>query len=217
MFTGIIQKTGIVKKVDRPAGHGMLLVEVEPWPQPYERGESIAVEGVCLTLTGWESNQLRFDVLNETFERTNLGQKRPGSRVNLERSLRAGDPIGGHFVTGHVDGVGRARAVRSIGRDHIVEISCDAALLQGMVPKGSIALSGISLTIVDLLADAFTVHIIPHTWEVTSLRDAAPGSPVNLETDMLGKYVKRVLQGGGSPSGITWEKLREAGLGSAFG
>jgi riboflavin synthase len=216
MFTGIIQKTGRVTKVDRPSGHGTILVETEPWPQPYDKGESIAVEGVCLTLTGWDANQLRFDLLNETFERTNLGQKRPGHRVNLERSLRAGDAIGGHFVTGHVDGVGRARSIRAIGRDHVVEVSCDGALLQGMVPKGSIALNGISLTIVDLLADAFTVHIIPHTWDVTSLRDVAPGSVVNLETDMLGKYVKRVLQAGASPSGITWEKLRASGLDSGM-
>jgi riboflavin synthase len=212
MFTGIIQKTGRVVRVDRPAGHGSLIIETEPWAQPYEKGESIAIEGVCLTLTGWESGQLRFDLLNETFERTNLGEKKPGHRVNLERSLRAGDPIGGHFVTGHVDGVGRARSIRPIGRDYIVEVSCDSALLQGMVPKGSIALSGISLTIVELLADAFTVHIIPHTWDVTSLRDVAPGARVNLETDMLGKYVKRALQSGESPSGITWEKLRQSGF-----
>jgi riboflavin synthase len=212
MFTGIIEKTGRIVQVDRPSGHGTLIVEADPFARPYEKGESIAVEGACLTLTGWDGNKLRFDILNETFERTNLGQKKPGHRVNLERSLRAGEAIGGHFVTGHVDGTGTARSIRPIGRDHLVEIACDGSLLEGMVPKGSISLCGISLTIVDLLADAFTVHIIPHTWEFTSLREVAPGALVNLETDMLGKYVKRALQAGASPAGITWEQLRTTGF-----
>ena len=193
MFTGIIQRLGTVASVDRSGGHGRLHIRTEPWTPALELGESIAVEGVCLTVTGERNGVVSFDLLKETFDRTNLGGKKTGHRVNLERALRVGDALGGHFVTGHVDGVGQVRKITPVGRDWILEINCAPELMAQMVGKGSIALSGVSLTLVDLLRDGFTVHLIPHTWENTSFSELKPGDAVNLETDMLGKYVQRLL------------------------
>lgn len=194
MFSGIVEKTGTLHSVTRSdTGDGSLIVSCSPWEQPYVVGESIAVNGVCLTLTSINEDGLRFDLLDETFQKTNLGSRGPGDIVNLERSLRLGDTIGGHFVTGHVDGVGITHAMTPVGRDWIWSIHCPENLLRGMVPKGSIACDGISLTIVDLTHEGFTVHIIPHTWEQTTVRHHQPGVAVNLEIDMLGKYVQRYV------------------------
>lgn len=194
MFSGIIEKLGTLHSVQRSeSGDGRLEVACDPWDQPYQLGESIAVNGVCLTLTASGGGILGFDLLDETFRKTNLGDQAPGDRVNLERSLRLGDTIGGHFVTGHVDGVGTTHAMTPVGRDWIWSIHCGPDLLRGMVPKGSIACDGISLTIVDLTEQGFTVHIIPHTWEQTTVQHHKPGTRVNLEADMLGKYVQRYV------------------------
>lgn len=193
MFTGIIQKKGRVVAVERSGGPGRLAVAASPWERPLTIGESIAVEGVCLTLTGHRQDVLQFDLLNETFERTNLGDKRNGQHVNLERALRVGDELGGHFVTGHVDGVGTLRKLTPIGRDWILDVACAQELLAQMVVKGSIAVAGVSLTLVEVRRDGFTVHLIPHTWAETSLSELRPGDKVNLETDMLGKYVLRSI------------------------
>jgi riboflavin synthase len=193
MFTGIIQRMGEIEQIERSGGHGRLRIRAGDWAPPISLGESIAVEGVCLTVTEERKGALAFDVLKETFDRTNLGEKKVGARVNLERALRVGDALGGHFVTGHVDGVGRVRKITPVGRDWILEVACDPALTAQMVGKGSIAVSGVSLTLVDLMRDGFTVHLIPHTWAHTSLSDLAPGHAVNLETDMIGKYVQRLL------------------------
>lgn len=191
MFTGIIEKLGTVESVEHHGSHGRLRVRSPGWAPALVLGESIAVEGVCLTVTADEAGVITFDVLKETFDRTNLGGKQPGQRLNLERALRVGDTLGGHFVTGHVDGTGSVRSITPVGRDKIMEIACAPELLAQMVGKGSIALSGVSLTLVDLKPDAFTVHLIPHTWENTSLSELAAADAVNLETDMLGKYVQR--------------------------
>ncbi|HMP74915.1 MAG TPA: riboflavin synthase [Kiritimatiellia bacterium] len=193
MFTGIIQRLGIIESVERSGGHGRLRIRAGDWAPAIELGESIANEGVCLTVTEERKGVLTFDLLKETFDRTNLGAKKTGQRVNLERALRVGDALGGHFVTGHVDGVGRVRKITPVGRDWILEIACAPELMAQMVGKGSIAISGVSLTLVDLQRDGFTVHLIPHTWENTSLSELSPGDAVNLETDMLGKYVQRIL------------------------
>lgn len=193
MFTGIIQRVGRIESIERSGGHGRLRLNAGAWNPAITVGESIAVEGVCLTVTEDRNGILFFDVLKETFDRTNLGEKKVGARVNVERALRAGDAIGGHFVTGHVDGVGRVRKITPIGRDWILEVQCDPSLMAQMVGKGSIAVSGVSLTLVDLFRDGFTVHLIPHTWANTSLSDLRPGDAVNLETDMIGKYVQRLL------------------------
>lgn len=212
MFTGIIQKTGRIIEVVRSGGSGRLVMETSPWNPPVDLGESIAVNGCCLTAAAIEGLRIRFDLLEETFLKTCLGEKRSGQSVNLERALRVGDSMGGHFVTGHVDGTGRVRGVRQAGRDWIFEIACGRELLAGMLPKGSIALDGISLTIVELTEEFFSVHIIPHTIEVTALGGLKPGDAVNLETDMIGKYVQRALAATANPPGVTWEKLRSAGF-----
>ena len=213
MFTGIVQKLGRVVRVQRSGGHGQLVIEAGTWLDAAAVGESIGVQGVCLTLTQAQGGCLYFDVLNETFEKTNLGDKKPGSPVNLERALRVGDAIGGHFVTGHVDGVGVLRSVQPAGRDWILEVITPDALLLEMVHKGSVALDGISLTLVELKPDAFTVHIIPHTYEQTTVHALRPGDRINLETDMLGKYVHRILTAGQRSGGLSWDKIRASGVG----
>jgi len=195
MFSGIVQQVGEVKSVTRHRdGSGSLTVHHRPWNTSIEIGESIANNGICLTTTACTTDSLSFDVLDETFVRTNLGDLVPGSLVNLERALRAGDVIGGHFVTGHVDGVGTTTAWQSHGRDYIWRIQCPKIITDGMVPKGSIACDGISLTVVDLIDGEFSVHIIPHTVAGTNLRKAMVGQRVNLETDMLGKYVQKAMR-----------------------
>jgi riboflavin synthase len=198
MFTGIIEHTGKLERFERSGEVAVLELSAPGWDPPLQVGESLAVQGVCLTITSVRDDRVTFDLLQETIRRTNLGHKALGERLNLERALALGDTLGGHLVTGHVDGVGAVRAVRSIDRDWELEIACDEGLLRGMVPKGSIALEGISLTIVELLDDAFTVHLIPYTWEVTSLSELKEGDPVTLETDVLGKYVQRLLPDPGS-------------------
>jgi len=212
MFTGIIQKAGKIAGLQRSGGSGRLFIEAPSWDSPLVLGESIAVNGCCLTVASVEGSQMRFDVLEETFRKTGLGEKQAGQRVNLERALRAGDALGGHFVTGHVDGTGRVGEVRQIGRDWSFGIACERGLLGGMVPKGSIAVDGISLTIVDLTNDGFSVHIIPHTMQETAMGDLKAGDAVNLETDMIGKYVQRFVQVASESGGLTWEKLKSAGF-----
>jgi riboflavin synthase len=195
MFSGIIQQVGNVKKVDRSAdGSGRLTIQCQPWSEPLVLGESIANNGVCLTVTRIEGDAVSFDLLDETFNKTNLGDLREGDVINLERSLRVGETIGGHFVTGHVDGTGVTSAWEPHGRDFIWRVQCPSAITDGMVPKGSIACDGISLTIVDLKDGEFSVHIIPHTIECTNLQRVAVGQRVNLETDMLGKYVAKLIK-----------------------
>ncbi len=211
MFTGIIQKIGEVVALQRSGGAGRLAVKAGAWTPPVALGESIAIEGVCLTVAQLASEVLHFDVLEETFSKTTLGEKKIGDALNLERAVRAGDFLGGHIVSGHVDGVGKIRHLGRAGTDRVVEVQCGADILQGLVPKGSVALGGISLTVVDVKHDAFTVHIIPHTWENTSLRIARAGDAINLETDVIGKYVARHLAAHGG-SALTLDKLRAAGF-----
>ena len=212
MFTGLVQRTGTLLAREVSGGSGRLTLQAGNWDSPLVQGESISVQGVCLTLVESAGPVLHFDVLRETFERSSLGQKKVGQRLNLERALRMGDALGGHIVTGHVDGVGRLNGLKPVGRDRAAEIECDKELLADMVSKGSIACDGVSLTIVDLGDHSFVVHIIPHTWESTSFSELAVGSAVNLETDVLGKYVRRILAEGSQQRGVTWESLKNAGF-----
>ena len=194
------------------AESGELSLRAGGWDRPLTPGESIAVAGACLTLASWAGDLLRFDALQETFARTHLGSRKPGDRVNLERALRLGDPLGGHYVTGHVDGTGRVRSVRREGRDAVLEIAAAAELMDGLVPKGSIAVDGVSLTVAALAADSFSVHIIPTTWERTTLPDLRAGDAVNLEADLLGKYARKALQAAPSGRPVTMDSLRRAGF-----
>lgn len=178
MFTGIVQERARVASFDA----GRLVVETG---LAAEIGDSVAVDGVCLTVTANENGQLGFDVMQETLNRT----KPFGDEVNLEGALRAGDPLGGHYVQGHVDGVG---TVRSLGDP--VWIDVDAELLRYVVEKGSIAVDGVSLTVAAVDDRGFAVALIPHTLEATTLGALDPGKRVNLEVDILAKYVERLLR-----------------------
>ncbi len=199
MFTGIIERRArVTHLVDRPGSRGIELAPeevpgVRPWGR-VELGESIAVNGVCLTAVG--ASPLAFDAVPETLERTTLGRLRAGDQVNLERSLAVGDRFGGHYVTGHVDGVGEVRSLRAVGDQTLFEITAPPALIRQMIPKGSIAVDGISLTLIDVdrRASWFSFAAIPHTLERTGLATRVAGSAVNLETDAFGKWVLHALE-----------------------
>lgn len=214
MFTGLIQQVGRLARVEFSGEAGRLWLNAS-FPDPLQPGESIAVNGACLTLVEQRGQLLAFDILRETFAKTALADKAPGAPLNLERALRLGDPLGGHLVSGHVDGTGDLVAISSAGRDTVLDIACKP-LIADMVPKGSIAIDGVSLTLVnvDHTTGRFTVHIIPHTWQHTALASLSPGQRVNLETDMIAKYVRATLQTAAPPPAlaITWQHLQDAGF-----
>ena len=207
MFTGIIQRLGTVIDVKMSGAAGRItLAPNRPFDAPIRLGDSIAVNGACLTVAAVEGSNFRFHVLKETFDKTNPGRKGPGSIVNLERALALGDTLGGHIVTGHVDGIGTVRRVDRVDRDWKFEIECARNMLILLVYKGSVALDGISLTVAELKADAFVVHIIPHTMEETDMSEFKAGTKVNLEADILGKHVQRILEfGGGQNYRVSFE------------
>jgi riboflavin synthase len=207
MFTGIIQRLGTIVDVKMHGAAGRITLKPNrPFDAPVKPGDSIAVNGACLTVAAIDGGNFCFDVLTETFDKTNLGEKGKGSLVNLERALALGDTLGGHIVTGHVDGTGTIRRIDQVDRDWKFEIECTRDMLMLMVYKGSIALDGISLTVAELKNDAFVVHIIPHTIEETDMSEFKPGTRVNLEADILGKYVQRILEfGGGQDYRVSFE------------
>jgi len=198
MFTGIVEETGVVRAINPSAKSIALTVEARRCARGLKPGDSVAVNGCCLTavkLTSRGRGKLvQFDLLRETWERTNLQHARPGNLVNLERSLRANGRLDGHFVTGHVDGIGRIVRWERAGLDHVLEISAPADILRYVVLKGSIAVDGISLTVAGVTRKGFRIWIIPHTHEVTALQDRKVGDAVNLEADILGKYVGQFLR-----------------------
>jgi riboflavin synthase len=196
MFTGLVEATGIVEAFRHGQGASRLVLRAAGM-EGARQGESIAVNGCCLTLAvepaaGW----LEFDLLEETLRRTNLGSLEPGAPVNLERALPANGRLGGHFVQGHVDCVAPVLAWEPVGLDYRLEIALPRSFARYVVAKGSISMDGISLTVAELKEESFTVWIIPHTREATNLRAATAGKPVNLEFDMLAKYVERILKAG---------------------
>jgi riboflavin synthase len=192
VFTGLVADLGTVAAVDA-ADDGVRLRVTTALAGDLRDGDSIAVNGVCLTAVGPDGDGFGADVMHETLRRSSLGEARPGARVNLELPLRADDRLGGHVVQGHVDGLGAIRAVREDGFARIVTIEADPALLRYVVEKGSIAVDGVSLTVAALDGDAFSVSLIPETLERTTLGGAGPGAPVNLEVDILAKYVEKLL------------------------
>lgn len=212
MFTGIVQRRGRIVERSLEREWGRIVVEAGLWDRPVDIGESIAVSGVCLTVKTVEGTRLGFDVLAETCRRTNLGAETAEGWVNLERALRWGDPLGGHLVTGHVDGVGRIASIDRVGRDWRFVIECPPDLMGGMVYKGSVAVDGVSLTIAELHERHIAIHIIPHTYEVTCFGLYRLGDPVNIEVDLLGKFVRRFVERGVAYPGLTWEELRRQGL-----
>lgn len=214
MFTGLVEKIGTVKRVSR--GRGLVLeFAFEPWREPLEPGESVAVNGACLTVTRCDATRFTADILRETEARTGLAELKPGDRVNLERALKAGDRLGGHIVQGHVDGRGELIAKTPKGRDVALTFRCGRVIAAASVLKGSIAVNGVSLTVSGLGEDWLRVDVIPTTLRETNLGSLAIGDRVNLETDVLGKYARRRAgeeEGPEQGGGLTFEKLAENGF-----
>jgi riboflavin synthase len=194
MFSGIVAEVGTVKAVEGGREAGALTIEASPAFSDVVIGESIAVNGVCLTVVHRQGHTFAVDVSPETLRATDLGELRPGDGVNLERSLRLNERIGGHLVSGHVDGVGTIIDKRSEANALHYDVQVPKDLMRYVVPKGSIAVDGISLTVVACRPNGFQVTIIPHTAAVTTIGHKGIGATVNLECDMIGKYVERVLQ-----------------------
>jgi riboflavin synthase len=192
MFTGLVADKGTVTAVDATADGVRLAVETALAPEISE-GDSVAVNGVCLTATTIADGRFTADVMHETLRRSSLAEVAEGAPVNLELPLRASDRLGGHVVQGHVDGLGTIREIREDGFSRIVEITAAAETLRYVVEKGSIAVDGISLTVASVTDDAFSVALIPETLERTNLGAASPGQPVNLEVDVLAKYVEKLV------------------------
>jgi riboflavin synthase len=193
MFTGLVETLGTVCELVAE-GAGRRLTVAADFAGELARGESVAVNGACLTVVAHDAVTCSFQAGPETLARTNLGQLRPGDRVNLERSLRLGDRLGGHLVQGHIDGVGHVAERRRDGDWETVWFDCPRELAAQLVSKGSVAVDGVSLTVVDVAETGFSVALIPHTLAQTTLGFKDPGAAVNLETDLLAKYVWKCFQ-----------------------
>ncbi len=212
MFTGIIESAGRITDTREVSGGRRLCVETPSWAGDGKPGDSIAVSGVCLTVAAIGGRIVEFDVIQETLDRTTLGSKRTGDRVNLERSLRAGDRLDGHFVQGHVDGTARVERVQKSPREHVVWLAPDAHLRPYIIPKGSVALDGVSLTIANVAATSFSVALIPTTLERTTFAELAAGDVLNVESDILTRTIVHHLSSMTASSGLTLESLRKAGF-----
>ncbi len=197
MFTGIVEETGTVENIRQGSKAIHLTVRARVCARGTKIGDSIAVNGCCLTVTkirrAARHSELHFDLLRETWDRTNLQFAQRSSLVNLERSLASNGRVGGHFVTGHIDGMGKITRWERHGADHVLDIAAPADILRYVVFKGSIAVDGISLTVARVTRTGFRLWIIPHTFVVTALRQRKVGDGVNLEADLLGKYVAQFL------------------------
>jgi riboflavin synthase len=212
MFTGIVQHVGQVRAVRARGGGRRLTIDLGPLAAGLAVGDSLAVAGVCLTVAAVDGQAAQFDVVPATLQSSNLGSLRAGTPVNLERSLRPDRGLEGHIVQGHVDGTAAVRAVQR-GEDWVVEFSCPAGLTDAMVPQGSVAVDGVSLTVKTVQPGRFSVALIPTTLAATTLGKLSAGDVVNVETDILGKYVAKYLDRHTiSKSGLTVEKLREEGF-----
>jgi riboflavin synthase len=192
MFTGIVEATGKVVALNKNELGGFGLEIAAPFSQELAPGASLAVNGCCLTVTEIVQSRLQFDVLGETLRRTNLGDLRPGDLVNLERPMAADGRFDGHLVQGHIDTTAAVLTLEEKGSDRRIEIELPSSFQQYVVFKGSVAIDGISLTIAELHPSSFVLWIIPHTWEITNLHRLAPGALVNLEFDLIAKYVERM-------------------------
>ncbi|MGD0997390.1 MAG: riboflavin synthase [Thermoleophilia bacterium] len=212
MFTGIVEEVGRLRSLMVRERSAVLEVEARAVLEGTKEGDSIATSGACLTVIRLSADRFWADAMPETVRRTTLGRKRPGDGLNLERALTLQSRLGGHLVQGHVDGVGVVVKVEHERGAAIVTLAAPADVVEVSVPQGSLAVDGVSLTIVDLEADVLKVSLIPHTVVATTLRDLRAGDEVNLEADLIGKYVRAYLARPGSAQGLTLEKLSEAGF-----
>ena len=216
MFTGIIEEVGALERL---AG-GEIAIRAKKVLEDVALGDSIAVNGICLTVTHFDAAHFTADVMPETVRRTSLAELKRGSRVNLERALTLRSRLGGHIVSGHIDGVGTIAAMKEEGNAILLTVRAGADILRYIVEKGSVALDGISLTVARVSAADFTVSLIPHTREITNLREKRSGSRLNIETDILGKYVEKLFPGARkgesdapkSAGGLTMDFLRQQGF-----
>ena len=209
MFTGIVEEVGRVQSIRREPANAVLTITASKVLEDVHLGDSIAVCGVCLTVTSFTSSAFTADVMHETLNRSSLGALKPGSPVNLERAMPANGRFGGHIVSGHIDGTGRITRIRPDGNAIWYTVSASPSLLRYIVEKGSIGIDGISLTVAQVTGRDFSVSIIPHTQGQTTLSARRVGDTVNLETDCIGKYVEKLL---GSPdAGITQAFLARCG------
>jgi riboflavin synthase len=193
VFTGIVRELGVVVDADHIGGGLDLLVHAPETAARTGVGDSVSVNGVCLTATAIEAGAMSFHAVPETIGRSTLGSLAPDRRVNVEPALRAGEELGGHYVQGHVDAVGVIQSVEAEGEGLRVFVEAPSDVLRYCVAKGSVTVDGVSLTVAELAEDAFAVALVPHTLAATTLSDVRPGQPVNLEADVLAKYVERLI------------------------
>lgn len=215
MFTGIIEETGRIKKIQKGRHSAVISIQAETVLEGTKVGDSIAVNGVCLTVTRLENGMFHADVMHETLSRSALRNLVPGSRVNLERAMAADGRFGGHIVAGHVDGTGNIVRIENDDNAVWYTIQAEEELLRLVVEKGSVAVDGISLTVARTGNDWFSVSVIPHTSRETALRGKKPGDLVNLETDIIGKYIEKLIRGSTAKkpeSAITEEFLLRCGF-----
>ena len=215
MFTGIVEEVGTVRTVQRTGTYSFIEIQAKKVLEDVHLGDSIAVNGVCLTVTSFTSDSFRADVMNETLSRSSLGTLKNGSPVDLERAMAAGGRFGGHIVSGHIDGTGTITDIKKDGIAHWYTVSAPAEILRYIVEKGSIAIDGISLTVAKVTETSFSVSIIPHTAAETVLSYKKPGDIVNLENDIIGKYIEKLMQPAPAEkteSGITMEFLAKNGF-----
>jgi len=212
MFTGLIEDLGTVASFRRSHAAAVLGISTALPVHEIALGDSVAVNGICLTVTTVNKPVLTFDVSPETISRSTFASLQTGDRVNLERALRLGDRLGGHLVTGHVDCCGTLARSEHIAGYHLLTFSLPAGFSRYLVQKGSVAIDGISLTVNEVSREGFTVTIIPHTFDKTTLAGLRPGDRVNIETDILGKYIERLAQPWRDGSGLSMQTLAENGF-----
>lgn len=210
MFTGLVEELGTVRALTRQGRSAVLEVGAGLVLEDTRIGDSIAINGACQTVTEQGAGWFRVDSLAATLEKTTLGRLRPGQRVNLERSVTPSTRMGGHFVQGHVDGTGQVLQIREDGRNIFFRLRVPKDLTRYLIREGSIAIDGVSLTIAELEGEEIEINVIPATWSATCLVDRGAGDPVNLEVDVLARYVERMLPGA-SASELTFERLRALG------
>ena len=214
MFTGLIETVGTIVRVEKSGSAATLSASARFTDDAVRIGDSIAINGICLTVTGMSGDVHLFDVSPETLERTSLRSARPGVRVNMERAMKLSDRLGGHIVSGHVDCVATITQQRRIGNNTVFHFSVPREFIRFIASKGSVAIDGISLTVNSVEEESFSVNIIPHTAANTTLHQRKPGDEINIETDILAKYVDRLLgaSGKGQGSGVTLDLLAKKGF-----